>query len=107
MKHLTLLLNGNIQNDNITYFRVSPILINRESIDKRDILWRDLGMNELMEKDLENAKKDLKDKQEKLQWFMEHEINSERFEYNMITVLTEMTGLKKKIKTLEFYLSYK
>lgn len=33
-------------------------------------------MNELMEKDLENAKKDLKDKQEKLQWFMEHEINS-------------------------------
>lgn len=64
-------------------------------------------MNELMEKDLENAKKDLKDKQEKLQWFMEHEINSERFEYNMITVLTEMTGLKKKIKTLEFYLSYK
>lgn len=66
--------------------------------------WR---MNELMEKDLENAKKDLKDKQEKLQWFMEHEINSERFEYNMITVLTEMTGLKKKIKTLEFYLSYK
>ena len=84
-----------------------PILINRESIDERDILWRDLGMNELMEKDLENAKKDLKDKQEKLQWFMEHEINSERFEYNMITVLTEMTGLKKKIKTLEFYLSYK
>ena len=67
----------------------------------------DLGMNELMEKDLENAKKDLKDKQEKLQWFMEHEINSERFEYNMITVLTEMAGLKKKIKTLEFYLSYK
>lgn len=64
-------------------------------------------MNELMEKDLENAKKDLKDKQEKLQWFMEHTINSERFEYNMITVLTEMTGLKKKIKTLEFYLSYK
>lgn len=64
-------------------------------------------MNELMEKDLENAKKDLKDKQEKLQWFMEHEINSERFEYNMITVLTEMSGLKKKIKTLEFYLSYK
>lgn len=64
-------------------------------------------MNELMEKDLENAKKDLKDKQEKLQWFMEHEINSERFEYNMITVLTEMAGLKKKIKTLEFYLSYK
>lgn len=64
-------------------------------------------MNELMEKDLENAKKDLKDKQEKLQWFMEHDINSERFEYNMITVLTEMTGLKKKIKTLEFYLSYK
>lgn len=64
-------------------------------------------MNELMEKDLENAKKDLKDKQERLQWFMEHEINSERFEYNMITVLTEMTGLKKKIKTLEFYLSYK
>ena len=64
-------------------------------------------MNELMEKDLENAKKDLKDKQEKLQWFMEHEINSERFEYNMITILTEMTGLKKKIKTLEFYLSYK
>lgn len=64
-------------------------------------------MNELMEKDLENAKKDLKDKQEKLQWFMEHEINSERFEHNMITVLTEMTGLKKKIKTLEFYLSYK
>lgn len=64
-------------------------------------------MNELMKKDLENAKKDLKDKQEKLQWFMEHEINSERFEYNMITVLTEMTGLKKKIKTLEFYLSYK
>lgn len=63
--------------------------------------------NELMEKDLENAKKDLKDKQEKLQWFMEHEINSERFEYNMITVLTEMAGLKKKIKTLEFYLSYK
>lgn len=63
-------------------------------------------MNELMEKDLENAKKDLKDKQEKLQWFMEHDINSERFEYNMITVLTEMTGLKKKIKTLEFYLSY-
>lgn len=62
-------------------------------------------MNELMEKDLENAKKDLKDKQEKLQWFMEHEINSERFECNMITVLTEMTGLKKKIKTLEFYLS--
>ena len=60
-----------------------------------------------MEKDLNNAKKDLKDKQEKLQWFMEHEINSERFEYNMITVLTEMTGLKKKIKTLEFYLSYK
>ena len=60
-----------------------------------------------MEKDLENAKKDLKDKQEKLQWFMEHEINSERFEYNMITVLTEMAGLKKKIKTLEFYLSYK
>ena len=76
-------------------------------LDERDILWRDLGMNELMEKDLENAKKDLKDKQEKLQWFMEHEINSERFEYNMITVLTEMTGLKKKIKTLEFYLSYK
>ena len=75
--------------------------------DERDILWRDLGMNELMEKDLENAKKDLKDKQEKLQWFMEHEINIERFEYNMITVLTEMTGLKKKIKTLEFYLSYK
>lgn len=68
---------------------------------------RDIGMNELMEKDLENAKKDLKDKQEKLQWFMEHTINSERFEYNMITVLTEMTGLKKKIKTLEFYLSYK
>ena len=65
---------------------------------ERDILWRDIGMNELMEKDLENAKKDLKDKQEKLQWFMEHEINSERFEYNMITVLTEMTGLKKKIK---------
>ena len=64
-------------------------------------------MNELMEKDLENAKTDLKDKQEKSQWFMEHEINSERFEYNMITVLTEMTGLKKKIKTLEFYLSYK
>lgn len=64
-------------------------------------------MNELMEKDLENAKKDLKDKQEKLQWFMEHDINSERFEYNMITVLTEITGLKKKIKTLEFYLSYK
>lgn len=64
-------------------------------------------MNELMEKDLENAKKGLKDKQEKLQWFMEHEINSERFEYNMITVLTEMAGLKKKIKTLEFYLSYK
>lgn len=64
-------------------------------------------MNELMEKDLENAKKDLKDKQGKLQWFMEHEINSERFEYNMITVLTEMAGLKKKIKTLEFYLSYK
>ena len=64
-------------------------------------------MNELMEKDLENAKKDFKDKQEKLQWFMEHEINSERFEYNMITVLTEMAGLKKKIKTLEFYLSYK
>lgn len=64
-------------------------------------------MNELMEKDLENEKKDLKDKQEKLQWFMEHDINSERFEYNMITVLTEMTGLKKKIKTLEFYLSYK
>ena len=64
-------------------------------------------MNELMEKDLENAKKDLKDKQEKLQWFMEHEINSERFEYNMITVLTEMAGLKKEIKTLEFYLSYK
>ena len=64
-------------------------------------------MNELMEKDLDNAKKDLKDKQEKLQWFMEHEINSERFEYNMITVLTEMAGLKKKIKTLEFYLSYK
>lgn len=64
-------------------------------------------MNELMEKDLENVKKDLKDKQEKLQWFMEHEINSERFEYNMITVLTEMAGLKKKIKTLEFYLSYK
>ena len=60
-----------------------------------------------IQKDLENAKKDLKDKQEKLQWFMEHEINSERFEYNMITVLTEMTGLKKKIKTLEFYLSYK
>lgn len=84
-----------------------PILINRESIDERDILWGDLGMNELMEKDLENAKKDLKDKQEKLQWFMEHEINSERFEYNMITVLTEMAGLKKKIKTLEFYLSYK
>ena len=75
--------------------------------DERDILWRDIGMNELMEKDLENAKKDLKDKQEKLQWFMEHEINSERFEYNMITVLTEMAGLKKKIKTLEFYLSYK
>ena len=48
-------------------------------------------MNELMEKDLENA----------------NEINSERFEYNMITVLTEMAGLKKKIKTLEFYLSYK
>lgn len=84
-----------------------PVLINRVSLDERDILWRDLGMNELMEKDLENAKKDLKDKQEKLQWFMEHEINSERFEYNMITVLTEMTGLKKKIKTLEFYLSYK
>lgn len=67
----------------------------------------DIGMNELMEKDLENAKKDLKDKQEKLKWFMEHEINSEHFEYNMITVLTEMAGLKKKIKTLEFYLSYK
>ena len=64
-------------------------------------------MNELMEKDLENAKKDIKNKQEKIQWFMEHEINSERFEYNMITVLTEITGLKKKIKTLEFYLSYK
>lgn len=84
-----------------------PVLINRVSLDERDILWSDLGMNELMEKDLENAKKDLKDKQEKLQWFMEHEINSERFEYNMITVLTEMAGLKKKIKTLEFYLSYK
>nr|DAN25095.1 MAG TPA: hypothetical protein [Caudoviricetes sp.] len=27
---------------------------------------RNIGMNELMEKDLENAKKDLKDKQEKL-----------------------------------------
>ena len=67
-----------------------------------------MDMNiELMKKDLENAKKDLKDKQEKLQWFMEHEISSECFEYNMITVLTEMTGLKKKIKTLEFYLSYK
>lgn len=38
---------------------------------------------------------------------MEHAIDSERFEYNMITVLTEMAGLKKKIKTLEFYLSYK
>lgn len=68
----------------------------------------EMDMNiELMKKDLENAKKDLKDKQEKLQWFMEHAIDSERFEYNMITVLTEMAGLKKKIKTLEFYLSYK
>ena len=62
---------------------------------------------ELMKKDLENAKEDLKDKQEKLQWFMEHTIDSERFEYNMITVLTEMAVLKKKIKTLKFYLSYK
>ena len=68
----------------------------------------EMDMNiELMKKDLENAKKDLKDKQEKLQWFMEPAIDSERFEYNMITVLTEMAGLKKKIKTLEFYLSYK
>lgn len=68
----------------------------------------EMDMNiELMKKDLENAKKDLKNQQEKLQWFMEHAINSERFEYNMITVLTEMAGLKKKIKTLEFYLSYK
>lgn len=67
-----------------------------------------MDMNiELMKKDLTNAKKDLEDKQKKLQWFMKHAINSERFEYNMITVLTEMAGLKKKIRTLEFYLSYK
>lgn len=59
----------------------------------------EMDMNiELMKKDLENAKKDLKNQQEKLQWFMEHAINSERFEYNMITVLTEMAGLKKKNK---------
>ena len=63
-------------------------------------------MNELMEKDLENAKKDLKDKQEKLQWFMEHDINSERFEYNMITVLTEMTGLSD-MSQIETYITDK
>lgn len=54
--------------------------------------------------DLENAKKDLLQRQDRIRWYIEHDINSGTFERNMINDLTIMIELKEKIKVLEFYL---
>lgn len=60
---------------------------------------------EIMKSDLENAKQELKRKQDNLKWYVDREINSSTFEKNAISDLITMAELKEKIKMLEFYLS--
>lgn len=60
-----------------------------------------------MRQDLENAKKDLSERQSRVRWYVENEINTGTFERNMINDLTIMMELKEKIKVLELYLQLK
>lgn len=52
---------------------------------------------------LENAKNELKRKQEGIKRNVNSEMNNSCFERNMITDLLYMIELKEKIKTLELY----
>lgn len=62
---------------------------------------------DIMIKDLERAKNELKRKQESVKWSVNNDINFSCFERNMISELTYMIELKEKIRTLELYLQYK
>lgn len=62
---------------------------------------------EIMKQDLENAKKDLAERQNRIRWYVGHEIDTGTFERNMINDLIIMMELKEKIKTLELYLQLK
>lgn len=62
---------------------------------------------EIMQQDLDNAKKELTERQDRIRWYVEHEIDTKSFERNMINDLIIMMELKGKIKTLELYLQLK
>lgn len=66
-----------------------------------------MNKNDIMQQDLENAKKDLAERQNRIRWYVEHEIDTGTFERNVINDLIIMTELKEKIKTLELYLQLK
>lgn len=66
-----------------------------------------MNKTEIMHQDLENAKKDLAERQNRIRWYVEHEIDTGTFERNMINDLIIMMELKEKIKTLELYLQLK
>lgn len=66
-----------------------------------------MNKTEIMQQDLENAKKDLAERQNRIRWYVNHEIGTGTFERNMINDLIIMMELKEKIKTLELYLQLK
>lgn len=62
---------------------------------------------EIMQQDLDNAKKELTERQDRIRWYVDHEMDTGNFERNMINDLIIMMELKEKIKTLELYLQLK
>ena len=53
---------------------------------------------------LDAAHKNLDDLRKKVRWYVEHEIEYDCFEKNMISLLVRMTELKKEIDTLQYML---
>lgn len=67
----------------------------------------EMNRENIMKQDLENAKKLLLERQERIKWYVEHEIDSGMFENNVCQELFHTTELKKKIEVLELYLQMK